>query len=108
MDTNTLVVEQPEGWTLAVLCGNRRRSVTDHRTGKPRLFATMTALQAYLDRFQLRLNADQAARISAEATAFDQWFLEQVDLGLDDSGEGVPDEEVKAIFAARKAAKRTR
>ncbi len=64
----------------------------------------MPALQAYLDRFQLRLNVEQAAGMSAEATAVDQCFLDQLDLGLDDSSEGVPDEEVKAIFAARKTA----
>lgn len=68
----------------------------------------MPALQAYLNRFQLRLNAEQAADMAAEAEASDRWFLEQVDHSLDDPGEGLPDDEVKAIFAARKAALRTR
>jgi len=55
-----------------------------------------------------RTDRSDALQKAHEAAAYDQWFREQVQEGLDETGPGIPHEAVKAEFAAKCEALRRR
>ncbi|MDF1896174.1 hypothetical protein [Rahnella contaminans] len=122
------VVAQQGGWVIMIRYGEHQRTLIAQRSGKVRVFKRFDAVAAYLkdmgikqfevditdydpegsgkgtrpDRSAALKRAHEAAAMD-EAT-YDLWFRERVQESLDDPRPAIPHEEVKAQFAARKAA----
>ena len=121
------IVGQSGGWAVLVRYGVTERPLAAQRTRQVRLFRKFETLVSYLKgigiaRFDVdAANYDPAVLKAArrpdraealtrahEALAYDAWFREQVQASIDDPLPGVPDDEARAMFAARKAALRQR
>ncbi|MNE83689.1 hypothetical protein D3C80_1805260 [compost metagenome] len=55
-----------------------------------------------------RPDRSEAMKQAHDAAAYEEWFKEQVQIGLDDSRPTVSDEEARRIFAAKRDAIRQR
>ena len=113
-------------WALSARCGAHDRFLSAKR-GDVRVFRRLETLVGFLrdigiTRFDVDASAfdpdaagratrpDRAAALRAahEAAAHDRWFREQVQQALDDPRAPIPDAEVSADFASRRAALRER
>lgn len=119
------IVGQSGGWAVLVKYGTTERPLAAQRSRQVRLFRRFETLVSYLKgigiaRFDVdAANYDMAAATAArrpdraealkhahEAAAYDIWFRGQVQASIDDPRPSVPDDEARAMFAARKAALR--
>ncbi|WP_244130564.1 hypothetical protein [Burkholderia latens] len=110
------------GWALSARCGAHDRFLSAKR-GDVRVFRRFETLVGFLrdigiSRFDVDAStfdpdaagrasrSDRAAALKAahEAAAHDRWFREQVKQALDDPRTSIPDAEVSADFASRRAA----
>ena len=127
-DCGARIVGQSGGWTVRVQYGTAEQTLTAQRTRQIRLFRKMDTLVAYLKgvgiaRFAVDASGydpdgakvvrpDRAAALKRahEAAAYDAWFREQVQIGIDSANAGnlIPAAEVEARFAAKRAATRRR
>ncbi|MCL2656477.1 MAG: hypothetical protein FWD62_03470 [Betaproteobacteria bacterium] len=121
------IVGQPGGWSVMVRYGIHERPLAAQRSRNVRLFRRFETLVAYLKgvgiaRFDVdaagydpdtlktvrRPDRSEALKRAHEAAAYDAWFREQVQASIDDPRPSVPDDEVRAHFAAKRAALRQR
>jgi len=115
------VVSQAGGWAVQVTCESCIKQLAAQRSQKVRLFKRLESLVTYLKSFGLTrfavdaqqfepgaakapLRPDRAAALKQAhaANAYDQWFRQQVQSSMDDPRASVPDDEAKALFAAKK------
>ncbi|MGS0892771.1 antitoxin PaaA2 family protein [Burkholderia stagnalis] len=120
------VVGCGNGWAVSARCGANERFLSAKR-GDVRVFRRFETLVGFLrdigiSRFDVDASdfdpvaagratrPDRAAALKAahEAAAHDRWFREQVQQALDDPRPSIPDAEVRAGFALRRAALRQR
>ncbi len=120
------IIGQPGGWGVVIQYGMTERTLAAKR-GAVRIFRKFETLVGYLKgigiatyqvdatRFDpvsrktgTRKDAATRMKHAHEAAAYDTWFREQVQSALDDPRPGIPNEEVKAHFASRRAALRKR
>ncbi len=119
------VIALPDGWSIIFRCGRTERPLTATR-GQPRLFRKLETVVSYLtemgiDKFEvnagdydrdtmktMRSRPDTAAVMQRthEAAAHDQWFRDQVKIGLADlrAGETISEKEHDARWSRRRAA----
>lgn len=120
------VVGDEGGWKVKVTVGLIECTLTVRRGQGARIFKKMDTLISYLTDLGLthfdvnaegyapakdgvrRADRADALRAAHAAAAHDRWFREQVQASIDDPRPSVPEEEVRATFAARKAALRQR
>ncbi|NTX32023.1 hypothetical protein HT746_33760 [Burkholderia pyrrocinia] len=114
------------GWAVSARCGASERLLSAKR-GDVRVFRRFETLVGFLrdigiSRFDVDASdfdpdaagraarPDRAAALKAahEAAVHDRWFREQVQQALDDPRPSIPDAEVSAEFASRRAALRQR
>ncbi|NHB93694.1 hypothetical protein [Photorhabdus cinerea] len=119
------VVGHNDGWTLMVKYGAVERPLIAQRSRQVRLFKRLETLVTYLKDIGIaQFNVDaanynldtptktarpdraEALKRAHKAAAYDAWFRQQVQAAIDDRHPSVPHEEVKARFAAKKAALR--
>ncbi|MGG5218339.1 MULTISPECIES: type II toxin-antitoxin system RelB family antitoxin [Rahnella] len=122
------VVAQQGGWIIVIRYGEHQRTLIAQRSGKVRVFKRFDTLAAYLkdlgiNQFEVditdydpvgsgkgtRPDRSAALKRAHEAAAMDEatydlWFRKRVQESLDDPRPVIPHEQVKAEFAARKAA----
>lgn len=117
------VIAQQEGWTIMIKYGASEAALMAQRSGKIRVFKRFETLASYLKEFGInrvevditdfdpansggvtRPDRSEALKRAHEAAAYETWFREQVQASLDDPRPAIAHEEVKAYFAARKAA----
>lgn len=123
------IIGQPGGWSVMLKMGMVEKPLGTQRTDKPRTWRSLDTCMEYL-RNELhivrvdmldasnysdsdatrrpRTDAAERMKRAHEAAAYDAWFREQVQASIDDPRPSVPDAEVRAHFAARKAALRQR
>ncbi|AXF19197.1 hypothetical protein CUJ89_00775 [Burkholderia pyrrocinia] len=120
------VVGCGNGWAVSARCGANERFLSAKR-GDVRVFRRFETLVSFLrdigiSRFDVDASdfdpdaaggatrPDRAAALKAahEAAAHDRWFRDQVQQALDDPRPSVPDAEVRAGLASRRAALRQR
>jgi hypothetical protein len=120
------VVGRGNGWTLAAKYGRTERFLSAKR-GDVRVFRKLETLVSFLrdmgiNSFEVdaagfdpesierttRPDRSVALKAAHEAAAYDKWFRAQVQQGLDDPRPRIPNEQVKADFADRRAALRKR
>lgn len=116
------IVGQSGGWSVLVKYGMIERPLAAQRSRQVRLFRKFETLVSYLKaigiaRFDVdatsydaetaqsarRPDRAEALKRAHEAAAHDAWFREQVQASIDDPRPSVPDDEARAMFAARKA-----
>jgi len=121
------IVAKPGGWSIQIPYGNTEHSLTAQRSRQVRLFKRLETLVTYLqdvgithfdvdtsnyDPLQIKTYArpdrSEAMKHAHEAAAYEEWFKEQVQIGLDDTRPPVTDEEARKIFAAKRDAIRQR
>lgn len=121
------IVAKPGGWSIQIPHGNKECSLAAQRSRQVRLFKRLETLVTYLQdigitRFDVdtsnydplqiktytRPDRSEAMKQAHEAAAYEEWFKEQVQIGLDDSRPTVADEEARRIFAAKRDAIRQR
>ena len=121
------VVGQNGGWAVMVKYGTHERSLAAQRSRQVRLFKRLETLVAYLkgvglahfdvdaanfdpDAHKTHTRPDRAVALKRahEAAAYDQWFRDQVQASIDDPRPSVPDEDVRRVFADKKAILRAR
>jgi hypothetical protein len=121
------IVGQPGGWAIQVNIANQEHVLTAQRSGDVRLFKKLETLVSYLqdlgiDSFEVdssaydprqlttyqRPDRTQALKRAHEAAAYEAWFRDQVEASLNDTSPVVEDEEVRKLFAARRAAFKTK
>jgi hypothetical protein len=121
------IVANPGGWSIQIPYGNKQCSLTAQRSRQLRLFKRLETLVSYLqdvgitsfdvdasnyDPLQIktytRPDRSEAMKQAHDAAAYEEWFKEQVQIGLDDSRPTVSDEEARRIFAAKRDAIRQR
>ncbi|WP_440029714.1 antitoxin PaaA2 family protein [Chromobacterium amazonense] len=120
---NAQAVGQPGGWSVVVKYGASQHALAASRSKKVRLFKKLETLVAYLagvgitnfdvdaagfnpastQRVQ-RPDRSAALRRAHQAVAYDTYVREAVQAALDDPTPGVPHEEAKSAFAAKRAA----
>lgn len=120
------IVGEPGGWSVVIRTATAQRPLGAQRTGKPRAWASLDTCVRYLRdelgivRIELdasrhgaasrnphhRPDTSERMKRAHEAAAYDAWFRSQVQDALDEPGPGIPHEEVKARFAAKRAALR--
>ena len=105
---------------------NQEHVLTAQRSGDVRLFKKLETLVSYLqdlgiDSFEVdssaydprqlttyqRPDRTQALKRAHEAAAYEAWFRDQVEASLNDTSP-VVEEEVRKLFAARRAAFKTK
>lgn len=114
------VISQAGGWGVIVTCGKTARPLAAQR-GKVRLFSKLETVAVYLrgigiPRFDVdvvdydperarraRPDRSEALKQAHEAAAYDKWFRGQVQVALDDPRPSMPDEEVSARWARKRA-----
>ncbi|MEW4339702.1 antitoxin PaaA2 family protein [Chromobacterium vaccinii] len=120
---NAQAVGQSGGWSVIVKCGASEHALATSRSKQVRLFKKLETLVAYLagvgithfdvDAAQFnpagaqrvqRPDRSAALRRAHQAAAYDSYVREAVQAALDDPAPGVPHEEAKALFAAKRAA----
>ncbi|MGE7989978.1 hypothetical protein ACQKPE_02810 [Pseudomonas sp. NPDC089554] len=118
----THIVGQPGGWAIQVDIDNQEHVLTAQRSGNVRLFKKLETLVSYLhdlgiERFEVdssiwdpqqtatyqRPDRAQALKQAHEASAYQAWFIEQVQASRRDPSPAMDDEEVEKFFAARRA-----
>ena len=121
------IVGQDGGWAVMVRYGTHERPLAAQRSRQVRLFRKFETLVGYLRELGIsqfdvdatgydadtlktarRPDRAEALKRTHEAAAYDAWFREQVQASIDDPRPSVPDEEARALFAARKAELRQR
>ncbi|MGH8389383.1 MAG: hypothetical protein ACRESJ_28545 [Pseudomonas sp.] len=121
------IVAKPGGWSIQVTQGNKEWPLTAQRSRQTRLFKRLETLVTYLQEVGIthfdvdasnydplhiktytRPDRSEAMKQAHEAAAYEDWFKEQVQIGLDDSRPTVSDEEARRIFAAKRDAIRQR
>lgn len=125
------IVGESGGWSVVIRTAKTQQPLGAQRTGKPRSWASLDTCVRYLrDELgivQIELDAsgsggsgagnhshrrrpDTSERMKRahEAATYDAWFRSQVQEALNESGQGIPHEQVKAKFAAKRAALRNR
>ncbi len=120
---NAHIVANSGGWAVWVQCGSSKQTLTAQRTRQTRLFRNLETLVSYLKDLGLahfdvdatgfeagapkakrRPDRAQALKRTHEAAAYDTWFREQVQASINDPRASVPNEEARALFAAKRAA----
>jgi len=114
------VVSQAGGWGIIIVCGKTSRPLAAQR-GRVRLFSKLETVAAYLSgigipRFDVdvadydpqrvrraRPDRAEALKQTHEAAAYDKWFRGQVQAALDDPQPSIPNEEVSARWAKKRA-----
>ncbi|HDS1733946.1 TPA: hypothetical protein QEM55_000935 [Pseudomonas putida] len=123
----THIVGQPGGWAVQVSINQDEHVLTAQRSGNARLFKKLETLVTYLhqlgiDHFEVDSSTYDPSQLSTyqrpdradalkrahEASAYDAWFIEQVEASLNDPSPAMEDEAVERIFAARRAALRAK
>ena len=121
------VIGQKGGWAVMVQYGTLERPLAAQRSRQVRLFRRLETLVAYLKsvglaRFDVeasnfdpvplkthtRPDRAEALKRTHEAAAYDRWFRGQIQASIDDPAPSIADAEVKARFAAKRAALRDR
>ena len=116
----TRVISQAGGWGGIVTCGKTARPLAAQR-GKVRLFSKLETVAVYLrgigiPRFDVdvvdydpervrraRPDRSEALKQAHEAAAYDKWFRSQVQAALDDPRPSMPNEDVSARWAKKRA-----
>jgi hypothetical protein len=116
----TRVIGQAGGWGVVVTCGKTARTLAAQR-GKVRLFSKLETVAVYLreigiPRFAVevadydpecvrraRPDRSVAMKHAHEAAAYDKWFRGQVRVALDDPRPCLPNDEVSARWAKKRA-----
>jgi hypothetical protein len=114
------VISQAGGWGIIVTCGKTARPLAAQR-GKVRLFSRLETVAVYLrgigiPRFDVdvvdydperarraRPDRAEALKRAHEAAAYDKWFRGQVQVALDDPRPSMPNEQVSARWAKKRA-----
>jgi hypothetical protein len=114
------VISQAGGWGIIVTCGKTARPLAAQR-GKVRLFSKLETVAVYLrgigiPRFDVdvvdydperarraRPDRSEALKQAHEAAAYAKWFRDQVQVALDDPRPSMPNEEVSARWAKKRA-----
>lgn len=114
------VISQAGGWGVIVTCGKIARPLAAQR-GNVRLFSKLETVAVYLreigiSRFDVdvvdydpertrraRPDRSEALKRAHEAAAYDKWFRGQVQAALDDPQPSIPNEEVSARWAKKRA-----
>ena len=119
------IIGQGGGWAVLVKYGMKEQPLVAQRSGDVRLFSKFETLVAYLRgigiaRFDVdaanydptskprkaRPDRSEALKHAHEAAAYDKWFRGQIQASIDDPAPSIADAEVKARFAAKRAALR--
>ena len=119
------IIGQGGGWAVLVKYGSKEHPLVAQRSGAVRLFSKLETLVSYLRdlgiaRFDVdaanydptnsprkgRPDRSEALKQAHEAAAYDKWFRGQVQASIDDPAPSIADAEVKALFAAKRAALR--
>ncbi len=114
------VISHAGGWGVIVTCGKTARPLAAQR-GKVRLFSKLETVAVYLrgigiPRFDVdvvdydperarraRPDRSEALKHAHEAAAYDKWFRGQVQVALDDPRPSMPNGEVSARWAKKRA-----
>ena len=121
------IIGQGGGWAVLVKYGMKEHPLVAQRSGDVRLFSKFETLVTYLRgigiaRFEVdaanydptnsprkaRPDRSEALKRAHEAAAYDRWFRGQIQASIDDPAPSIADAEVKARFAAKRAALRDR
>jgi hypothetical protein len=122
------IIGQPGGWSVVLKLGMQDKALGIERSDKPRIWRSLDRCVAYLKnelhivRFELldathhseaalvgkvRDDAAGRTRTAHAAAAHDEWFREQVEIGLaeadDPAAEWVTNEEADASWAKKRA-----
>ena len=114
------VISQAGGWGVIVTCGKNARALAAQR-GNVRLFSKLKTVAIYLrgigiPRFDVdvvdydperarraRPDRAEALKHAHEAAAYAKWFRSQLQVALDDPQPSMPNEEVSARWAKKRA-----